>query len=113
MHRLTQGTVFPGNGPRNLWTQALFATLAGLVLRLLFIWQFPNEFADSLVYEELARNWLDHRVYGLFLNGTLTPVLVRVPGYPVFLAVVYLFLGRSRLAVMLVQVAVDLSTCFL
>jgi hypothetical protein len=113
VHWLTQGTVVPGRRPRNLWTQALLATLVGLVLRLLFIWQFPNEVADSLVYEELARNWLDHRVYGVFLNGTLTPVLIRVPGYPVFLAVVYLFLGRSRLAVMLAQVAIDLGTCFL
>ena len=113
MHRLTQGTVVPEKGPTNIWMQVVSATLAGLALRLLFIWQFPNEVADSLVYEELARNWWDHRVYGLFLNGTLTPVLIRVPGYPVFLAVVYLFLGRSRLAVMLVQVAVDVGTCFL
>ena len=91
----------------------VFATLSALALRLFFVWRFPNEFADSLVYEELARNWLDHRVYGVFLDGTLTPILIRVPGYPAFLAVVYLFLGRSLDAVMLAQIVLDLGTCFL
>lgn len=113
MHRLTQGIAVPEKGPRHSWTHVVFATLAGLALRLFFIWRFPNEFADSLVYEELARNWLDHRVYGVFLDGTLTPILIRVPGYPAFLAVVYLFLGRSLLPVMLAQIALDLGTCFL
>ncbi len=113
MHRLTHGTVVPEKGLRNIWTHLVFATVSGLALRLFFIWRFPNEFADSVVYEELARNWLDHRVYGVFLDGTLTPILIRVPGYPAFLAIVYLFLGRSLLAVMLAQIALDIGTCFL
>lgn len=93
--------------------QVLLAVLVGLGVRLFFVWRFPIVDDDSPMYEELARNWLDHHVYGLYLNGPLTAVDVRMPGYPGFLAVVYMFFGRSRLAVMLAQVVVDLATCFL
>ncbi len=89
------------------------ALLAGLALRLFFLWRFPFVAPDSKVYEELARNWLDSGVYGLFIDGRLTPVDVRAPGYPFFLAAVYVILGRSRLAVMLAQALVDLLTCVL
>ncbi len=95
------------------WKPLVFATLVGLALRIFFIWRFPNEVADSLVYEELARNWVDHRVYGVFLDGKMTPLDIRVPGYPAFLAVIYLFFGRSLLPIMLAQAVVDLATCFL
>jgi len=96
-----------------LWKHLIFAALAGLVLRVFLIWRFPNEVADSLVYEELARNWVDHRVYGVFLDGKLTPLDIRVPGYPAFLAVLYVLFGRSLLAIRLAQAVVDLATCSL
>jgi len=38
---------------------------------------------------------------------------MRMPGYPAFLAAIYRLLGNSRIAVMLVQVMVDLGTCVL
>lgn len=66
-----------------------------------------------MFYEELARNWLDHGVYGLFIHGQLIPVDMRVPGYPAFLSAIYAVLRRTRWAVMAVQVAVDLATCLL
>ncbi|MBI3669713.1 MAG: hypothetical protein HY237_08040 [Acidobacteria bacterium] len=93
--------------------QALFAALVGLGVRLFFIWRFPGRADDVAVYEELARNWLDHHVYGLFLGGHLTPVDLRGPAYPAFLAAVYAVWGRSQLGVMLAQAALDLFTCFL
>lgn len=89
------------------------AALVGLGLRLFFVWRFPTEAGDTPIYEELARNWLDYRIYGLFLGGQLTPVDLRMPGYPAFLAAIYAAVGRTRLAVMLVQSALDLVTCFL
>jgi 4-amino-4-deoxy-L-arabinose transferase-like glycosyltransferase len=98
---------------RRIWKHLIFASFVGLTVRLLFVWRFPNEVADSLVYEGLARNWVDHGVYGLFFDGRLTPVYVRVPGYPAFLAVLYQFLGPSLVAVRLVQTVVDLATCIL
>ncbi len=95
------------------WKHLLAALAAGLALRLFFVTHFPFEAGDSHFYEEIARNWLDHGVYGLFDHGQLMPVDVRMPGYPAFVAAVYAVLGRTGRAVMLVQVAVDLMTCFL
>jgi hypothetical protein len=86
------------------------ALLCGLALRLYFITHFPFYSGDTKFYEELARNWLDHGVYGLFVNGQLMPVDQRMPGYPAFLAAIYSTFGRSRIAVMLAQAAVDLVT---
>lgn len=89
------------------------ALAAGLALRLFFIWRFPFYSGDTKFYEELARNWLDHGVYGLYVRGVLTPVDMRVPGYPTFLAAIYFAIGRSARAVMVVQAVVDLGTCVL
>src|SRR5207244_2781327 len=74
---------------------------------------FATSAGDTAIYEKLARNWLDHHVYGLFVGGQLTPVDLRVPGYPAFLAAIYALFGRTQLAVMLTQAALDLFTCFL
>src|SRR6202047_4573688 len=79
------------------------ALLCGLALRLYFIAHFPFYSGDTHFYEELARNWLDHGVYGLFVNGQLLPVDMRMPGYPAFLAAIYATLGRSRTVVLLIQ----------
>lgn len=89
------------------------ALAAGLGLRLFFIWHFPFYSGDTKFYEELARNWLDHGVYGLYVGGSLTAVDMRVPGYPAFLAAIYFAMGRSARVVMVVQTLVDLGTCVL
>lgn len=89
------------------------AMLAGLALRMFFVLHFPFYAGDTKFYEELAGNWLDHDVYGLFLQGQLNPVDMRMPGYPAFLAAVYTLLGPARMAVMTVQAVVDLMTCLL
>jgi hypothetical protein len=91
-----------------------FAASAGLALRLYFILKFPvTDSGDAPFYIELAWNWLKHGVYGFPVNGHLTPVDMRVPGYPAFLAAIFAFAGRSPRAVMLTQALVDLATCFL
>ena len=95
------------------YTQLGAALGAGLALRLFFIWRFPFHSGDTKFYEELARNWLYHGVYGLYIRGELTAVDVRVPGYPAFLAAIYFALGRSARVVMVAQALVDLGTCVL
>src|SRR4029077_2875730 len=89
------------------------ALLAGLLLRLFFILKFPFYSGDTAYYEELARNWLFHGVYGFYSHGQLLPSDLRAPGYPGFLAAIYDFAGPGRKAVMLVQAFVDLATCVL
>ena len=93
---------------------AAFAVLAGLALRVYLVLSFPvRDSGDSPFYIELAWNWLKNGVYGFSINGRLTPVDMRVPGYPAFLAAVFAFAGKSQQAVMLAQAVLDLATCLL
>jgi hypothetical protein len=90
------------------------AALAGLGLRIFFVLRFPvTDSGDAPFYIELAWNWLKKGVYGFAVHGQLTPVDMRVPGFPAFLAAVFAFAGQSSRAVMLVQAALDMATCFL
>ncbi|HUO35977.1 MAG TPA: glycosyltransferase family 39 protein [Candidatus Acidoferrum sp.] len=93
--------------------QIIAAATAGLGLRLWFIKNYAtNDTGDSLFYIELAWNWLKHGVYGFPVYWHLTPVDMRVPGYPAFLAAVFAFAGQSTHAVMLAQAVLDVVTCF-
>ncbi len=69
---------------------------------------------DTDVYTELARNLFQHGVYGFGYSGTITPTLIRLPGYPIFLGVIFSLFGVENLhAVLLVQIALDLLGCWL
>jgi 4-amino-4-deoxy-L-arabinose transferase-like glycosyltransferase len=89
------------------------ALLCGVLLRWFFVSHFHPYAGDVQFYEELARNWFYHGVFGRNMWGQLLPSDMRMPGYPAFLAAIYGTLGRSRAAVTSVQVAVDLITCVL
>src|SRR5437660_1200911 len=99
--------------PKPFYKHLLPALLAGLGLRLFFIWRFPFYSGDTAYYEELARNWLYHHVYGFYSHGQLLPSDERAPGYPAFLAAIYFLAGPGRKAVMLAQAFLDLATCVL
>ena len=100
--------------PKSLMrANALSAGLAGLVLRLFFVLKLPvSDSGDAPFYIELAWNWLRNGVYGAVVEGRLTPLDSRVPGYPAFLAAIFSVAGKSSRAVMLAQVLLDLATCF-
>jgi 4-amino-4-deoxy-L-arabinose transferase-like glycosyltransferase len=92
----------------------LLAALAGLALRLLLVFRFPAVVDDSRLYADIAKNWLDHGIYGITNSGAVMPTLSRLPGYPAFLAAIFAIFGHDNYrAVLLVQVAFDLATCFL
>jgi len=89
------------------------ALLAGALLRLFFLLHHPRFSGDSLVYGDLAHNLLAHHVFG-FTEDTLRPTLIRLPGYPLFLAVCFLLFGNANyVAVICVQAVLDLLTCVL
>jgi 4-amino-4-deoxy-L-arabinose transferase-like glycosyltransferase len=91
----------------------LFATLAGLALRLLFIFRYPAITTDSFIYGDIAKNWLQHGIYGLSGDG-ISPTYIRLPGYPAFLAAIFTIFGMEHYrAVLVVQMFVDIGTCFL
>jgi Dolichyl-phosphate-mannose-protein mannosyltransferase len=97
----------------------VFALAVGAALRLWFIHAFPQIQGDSLLYADIARNWLTHGVYGRSIihlgnPATIAPTLVRLPGYPAFLALCFaVFGGQNYLAILYVQVVIDLATCLL
>ncbi len=72
---------------------------------------------DTLVYGDIAKNWLEHGVYGFtrFAHGVEIaprPTLIRLPGYPLFLAICFRLFGMERyVPVMFVQGLLDLGTC--
>ncbi len=82
---------------------------------MLFVLKFPAGSGDTVIYEQLATNWLKHGKYAMDIAGQPVPVDLRMPGYPAFLALVYALTGRTgenaRLSVMLTQVLVDLACC--
>ena len=89
------------------------ALTAGLLLRLLFLLHHPRWVGDTQVYADLAQNLLAHHVYG-FSDASLQPTLIRLPGYPLFLAACFALFGHANdLAVACVQIALDLFGCVL
>ena len=59
---------------------------AGVLLRLIFlVWVRPSD-DDTAVYLELGHNLLHHGIYGFNTDGVILPSLIRLPGYPLFLA---------------------------
>jgi hypothetical protein len=103
---------------RQQWKTGLYALLAlaaGLALRLWFVRHAGRVDGDTLVYGNIAKNWLTHGVYGFSMSphGPV-PTLIRLPGYPIFLALCFRIFGLDHyVAVMRVQCAVDLCTCLL
>ena len=89
-------------------------SLLGLALRLCLVFRAPGVVDDSRLYADIAKNWLQHGVYGITNSGVIMPTLSRLPGYPAFLAANFSLFGYDNFrAVMLVQVLFDLATCFL
>ncbi len=97
----------------------LAALAAGLLLRLFFLWRYSRVTNDGLLYGDIAQNLLHHHIYGFsetLPNGhpQIRPTLIRLPGYPLFLAACFSAFGSGNFtAVMGVQVVLDLCTCLL
>jgi Dolichyl-phosphate-mannose-protein mannosyltransferase len=94
---------------------AALALAIGFVLRLWFIGHAARIDGDTLIYGNIAKNWLQHGVYGFTqtTKGTV-PTLIRLPGYPLFLAACFSLFGLDHyIAVMYVQCVIDLITCLL
>ena len=102
---------------RTFWLWAGAALVTGLLLRLWFIVHLPVIDGDTFIYGGIAKYWLLHGVYG-FNPGSapdsIEPTLIRLPGYPLFLAACFRLFGMEHYrAVMYVQLAADLATCWL
>ncbi len=102
---------------KRIFSNTVVALTAGLGLRLFFVLKYPANSGDTVLYEQIAANWLQQHVYAMNVHEQVTPVDIRMPGYPAFLALIYALTRRTgeaaRLWVMLTQVVVDLLTCLL
>ena len=100
---------------KRIFWHLIAASAAGLLLRLFFILKFPSNSSDTILYEQMATNWLKHHVYAMEVGGVITPVDLRMPGYPAYLALVYWVTGKTGDAahfwVMLGQALVDVASC--
>jgi 4-amino-4-deoxy-L-arabinose transferase-like glycosyltransferase len=83
--------------------------------RIAVVHYLPNDTTDdSLGYEQLARNVLEHHVYSHAAEPPYEPSLVRLPGYPLFLAAIYSVFGHTNnSAVRILQALIDTGTCVL
>ena len=100
------------------WGQLFAALAAGLALRLAFVVYLAHVSPDGLMYGDMAQNLLHHGVYGQTVTvddvSFVKPSLLRLPGYPLFLALIFAVWGVGKwTAVMGVQLCFDLWTCLL
>jgi hypothetical protein len=97
------------------WFLIAAAVVFELLLRLWFITHAARVAGDTLIYGEIAKNWMQHGVYGFTLKaGIPQPTLIRLPGYPLFLIACFSVFGPdSYTAVMVVQAVIDLLACLL
>jgi hypothetical protein len=102
---------------KRIFSHSVVAVAAGLCLRLFFVLKYPANSGDTVLYEQIAANWLQHHAYAMNVHDQVTPVDMRMPGYPAFLALIYWLNGQvgeaARLWVMVAQAVVDLLTCLL
>ena len=97
------------------WSVAL-ALLAGVALRLFFILVYPEFDGDTAVYGTIAKNLIAHHAYALDKPYHLT--LIRLPGYPFFLALIFKVFGMGNMDVAYdparpIQMVIDLVSCVL
>ena len=88
---------------------------AGLLLRLWFINHAALIAGDTFIYGDIAKTWLTHGVYGFSReNAPSVATLIRLPGYPIFIALCFVLFGSEHYgAILYTQVAIDLLTCLL
>jgi len=92
----------------------LATTMAAAMLRLFFVLKLPVIAVDSLIYGDIAKCLINNHMFGMEKVAGWEPTLVRLPGYPFFLAFTFLIFGQDHyFGAMLFQVFFDVLTCFL
>jgi hypothetical protein len=86
---------------------------SGFLLRVWMLRHFFETNGDTLVYGDIAKNLLLHGHYALTVgSGQAFPTLIRLPGYPLFLALCFRLFGIGNYAaVVWMQIAIDLAGC--
>ena len=101
--------------PSALDLSASLALAAGLALRLWMLKKYFLVNGDSLIYGDMGKNLILHGQYALTgVGGRMNPTLIRLPGYPLFLALCFRGFGMENYAsAAWVQIALELAGCLL
>ncbi len=96
-----------------LWV--LPALLAGALLRVWMLKHLYEVTGDALIYGGIAKNLLLYGRYALTVGtGETYPTLIRLPGYPLFLALCFKLFGMENYAAAAgVQIVLELAGCLL
>jgi 4-amino-4-deoxy-L-arabinose transferase-like glycosyltransferase len=97
---------------RRVWIAYLSLFLVALGFRLFVALRLPNDTpGDGVIYAQIARNLLEQHVYSHETQAPFIPSLIRLPGYPLFLAGIYAVFGHgNNTAVRVVQALLDTIT---
>jgi hypothetical protein len=93
----------------------VLALAAGLFLRLWMLRKYFQPYGDALLYGDLAKNLLRHGSYAFSgVNDAMAPTLIRLPGYPIFLALCFQLFGMENyVSAAWVQIGLELLGCLL
>jgi hypothetical protein len=89
--------------------------LVAATFRIFVAHWLPNDTPDDgRIYAQIARNVLEQHVYSHDPEAPFNPSLIRLPGYPLFLASIYSVFGHGNNgAVRVIQALIDTATCAL
>ena len=99
---------------RSEWAEAAAALVAGGLLRVWMLGRFFQADGDPLIYGDIAKNLLLRGTYGFSSGGGVEPTLIRLPGYPLFLAACFHLFGVDKYgSACWIQIALELAGCLL
>jgi hypothetical protein len=100
---------------RKKWLVFLTFLMVAGAIRIGVAHYLPNDQPDDgRVYAQIARNVLEQHVYSHATEAPFEPSLIRLPGYPLFLAAIYSVFGHTNNgAVRIAQALIDTATCAL
>jgi hypothetical protein len=98
---------------RKTWLVLFVLLIIAGAIRIAVAHYLPNDAPDDgRVYAQIARNVLEQHVYSHDTEPPYSPSLIRLPGYPLFLAAIYSVFGHANNgAVRIVQALIDTGTC--
>ena len=100
---------------RKKWVAVLALLAAAAGFRIAVAHWLPNDTPDDgRTYAQIARNVLEQHVYSHATEAPYDPSLIRLPGYPIFLAAIYSVVGHTNNGgVRIIQALIDPGTCAL